>query len=279
MTDVRSSLTPPPASILIYLATIVRCRGLIAQLAKREFSARYRGSFFGGTWSIIYPLLIVLIFWFVFGIVFKTRWGVQQVSDGDYIVIAMVGMIIHGLFVEVLGKSPSLVLAQPSYVKKVIFPLEILPITALLSALINAAIMFAIILAAAVLVRGALPWTVLLVPVVLLPFVIFLVGVALFFSSIGVYVRDLQQVVVLIGMAALFMAPIFYPLTTVPESYRWLLWLNPLTFIVEQTRGVALFGELPDWSGLGLYALAAIAFTWAGLVWFQRIRKGFADVL
>jgi lipopolysaccharide transport system permease protein len=267
------------ASIPGYLATIARYRDLIAELVARDFSARYRGSIMGALWAVISPLLIVAMFAFVFGVIFKARWGVEQVSDSDFVVIAMCGMTVHGLFVEVLGRAPTLVLGQPSYVKKVVFPLEILPITVVLGALVNAAILLAIVLAAALAIRGAIPVTVFLLPVVWVPFLLLLIGVALFISSIGVYVRDLMQFVSLVGMAALFLAPIFYPMTAVPERFRWLLWLNPLTFIVEQTRAVTLFGALPDWGGLAIYGVCALLFAWLALFWFQRIRKGFADVL
>src|SRR5262245_13263265 len=131
------------ASLPGYLATIARYRDLIAELVARDFSARYRGSIMGALWAVISPLLVVTMFTFVFGVIFKARWGVEQVSDSDFVVIAMCGMIVHGLFVEVLGRAPTLVLGQPSYVKKVVFPLEILPITVVLGALVNAAILLA----------------------------------------------------------------------------------------------------------------------------------------
>lgn len=267
------------ASIPNYLATIVRYWDLVRALVAREFSARYRGSMAGVFWAVANPILTVLMFTFIFSTVFKARWGVQQSSNADFVVIAMIGMIIHGMFVEALGRAPTLILGQPSYVKKVVFPLEILPITAILGALINAGLTFAVVMLADFLIHGSIPLTVLLLPIVMAPFILLMTGIVLFFSSIGVYFRDLSQIVTFIGMVALFLAPIFYPITVVPEHYRWLLYFNPLTFIVEQARGVALFGELPDWIGLAWYSVGAFAFTWLGLVWFQRTRKGFADVI
>jgi lipopolysaccharide transport system permease protein len=267
------------ASLPNYLATIARYRDLISQLVRREFSTRYRGSVLGVLWAVVNPILTVLVFSFLFGAIFKARWGSGSDSNGDFVIIALVGMIIHGVFAESLGQAPNVILGRPSYVKKVVFPLEILPIVTVATALLNAAAAMTVVLAANAILNGSIPVTVLLLPVVLVPFILLVGGVVLFVSAIGIYLRDLAQIVNFLTMVTLFLAPVFYPISVVPESYRFLLYLNPLTFIIEQARDVALFGQLPDWSGLATYTVIAFAFAWAGLWWFQRARKGFADVV
>jgi len=183
------------------------------------------------------------------------------------------------MLAESLGQSPNLVLGRPSYVKKVVFPLEVLPIVTVVTVLINAAIGMTVVLVANGVLQGTVVPTVLLLPIVLVPFVFLLTGIVLFLGAIGVYVRDLTQIVNFLTTVTLFLAPVFYPISMVPEKYRLLLFLNPLTFILEQARDVALFGRLPDWSGLAIYTVIAFGFAWLGLWWFQRARKGFADVM
>ncbi len=266
-------------SISSYAATIARYRDLIAQLVRREFQSRFRGATLGVLWAIITPLVTVLMFAFVFGTVFKSRWGAEAPSTASFVIIVLVGMAVHGILAEALGRAPTAILGQPAYVKKVVFPLEILPIVVTVNAVLNAAITLIVVLAASAVMHGGLGATVLLLPIVLLPYILFVAGIVLFVSAIGVYIRDMSQVVSLVTMLTLFLAPVFYPISAVPENYRFLLYLNPLTFIVEQAREVALFDHMPDWTGLAVYAPLALIFAWLGYCWFQRARNGFADVI
>jgi lipopolysaccharide transport system permease protein len=266
-------------SISSYLATIAKYRDLIAQLIRREFQIRFRGATLGVLWAIITPFVTVLMFAFVFGVIFKSRWGGTGTSTESFIIIVLIGMTVHGILAEALGRAPTAILGQPTYVKKVVFPLEIIPIVVTANAVLNAAITLLVVLTASAIVHGGLETTVLLLPIVLLPYVVLIAGVVLFVSAIGVYIRDMSQIVTLVTMLTLFLSPIFYPISAVPEGYRFLLYLNPLTFIVEQTREVALFGHLPDWAGLAVYALLAFLFAWLGYCWFQKSRNGFADVI
>jgi len=266
-------------SISSYAATIARYRDLIAQLVRREFQQRFRGSTLGVLWAVINPLVTVLMFAFVFGVVFQSRWGGVAPTTGNFVIIVLLGMAVHGILAEALGRAPSAIVSQPAYVKKVVFPLEILPIVITVNAVLNAAITLAVVLVASAVVNGGLAPTVLLLPIVLLPFVILVAGIVLFVSAIGVYIRDMTQIVGLATMLALFLAPVFYPISVVPESYRLLLYLNPLTFIIEQARDVALFGHMPDWPGLMVYGSIAFLFAWLGYCWFQKARNGFADVI
>ena len=223
---------------------------------------------------------MLAVYTFVFSVVFKARWG----TDGDesktqFALVLFVGMIVHGLFAEVLNRAPGLILSNVNYVKKVVFPLDVLPVIAMGAALFHASISLAVLLIAFALFNGYLHWTIIFVPVVLLPLVILTLGVAWIFASLGVFLRDVGQTVGIITTVMLFLAPIFYPVTALPEEVRPLIMANPLTFIIEEARGVVILGRMPEWTGLGIYTLAATAVAWAGFAWFQKTRKGFADVL
>ncbi|WP_164940694.1 ABC transporter permease [Bradyrhizobium zhanjiangense] len=261
------------------VGTLLSYRGLIGRLLVREFSAKYRGSIMGVLWAVVTPLVMALVFLFVFGVVFQSRWGVEQAQKATFTVTLLIGMVVHGIFSEALSRSPTIVLGNPSFVKKVVFPLEILPIVAVLNALVTASIGLAIVVIVHFAMSGTFSPTLPLLPLVLLPYLLAVLGLVYFLSSVGVYLRDLMQLTGLITMASMFMTPIFYPITAVPEPYRTVLYLNPVTFAVEQARGVALYGEPPDWQGLAIFTLAGAALAWLGYAWFQKTRKGFADVL
>lgn len=269
-----------PTSLLVLLQSIWRNRQLISQMVKREVIGRYRGSAMGIAWSFFNPILMLAVYTFVFSVVFKARWTVTGDENKTlFAVVLFVGMIVHGLFAEVLNRAPGLILSNVSYVKKVVFPLEILPVIAMGAALFHCLVSLSVLLAAFTIFNGYLNWTVVFIPLVMMPLIIFTLGVAWILASLGVFLRDVSQTIGIITMVMMFLSPVFYPVTALPESFRpWLL-ANPLTFIIEQAREVLIWGNLPDWSGLGLYTLVATAFAWAGYAWFQKTRKGFADVL
>jgi lipopolysaccharide transport system permease protein len=257
-----------------------RNRQIIRQLTVREVVGRYKGSFMGLTWSFVHPLFMLLVYTFVFSVVLKVRWGIgSEESKVGFAVTLFAGMIIHALFAECVNRAPGLILANVNYVKKVVFPLEILPIVALFTALFQTIVSLIILLAALVVINGSLYWTVLLVPIVVLPLAVATLGVAWFLASLGVFARDIGQITSILTMIMMFLAPVFYPVSALPEQYRSWIMANPLTFIIEQTRAVLLAGQLPDWQGLALYSLVSVAVAWAGFWWFQKTRKGFADVI
>jgi len=188
-------------------------------------------------------------------------------------------MIVLSLFSEVLNRAPGLILANVNYVKKVVFPIEILPVIAMGAALFHSFISLGVLLAAFALFNGYLHWTAIFFPLVLLPLVILTMGLAWMLASLGVFLRDVGQTIGIITTVLMFLSPVFYPVTAVPERFRPFIMANPLTFIIEQAREVLIWGHSPNWLGLGSYTLAAVAITWAGFAWFQKTRKGFADVL
>ncbi len=256
-------------------------RGLLAAMIHREVVGRYRGSFFGLLWSLLTPLLMLTVYTFVFSVVLQARWPNSAGADnrGQFAIMLFVGLIVHGLFAEVVTRAPSLVLGHVNFVKRVVFPLEILPVVTMGAALFHAAVSLVVLLAGVFIATGAIPWTVVLFPVVLAPLVVLTLGVAWALASLGVFMRDVGQVVGLLTTVLLFLSPVFFPITAVPEFFRPWMQANPLTFVIEQSRMVLVFGQLPDWSGWLLYSSLAVLTGWAGYAWFQKTRKGFADVL
>jgi lipopolysaccharide transport system permease protein len=252
---------------------------MLFELTQREIEARYRGSVLGILWSFVVPLLMLAIFTFVFSVVFKARWG-QEVTDPSLFALMLFpGMVLHGLLVDVLTRSPTLVVANPNYVKRIVFPLEVLPLVAVGSALFQALVGLVAVALFKLILTGGIPATVLWLPFVVVPFVIFLAGLAWLLSSLGVYVRDLHQMTGVVSTALMFLSPVFYPVDALPQPWRPWIEFNPLTLVLEQTRAVLVFGRAPNLVALGGYSVLACAFAAASLYWFQRTRKGFADVV
>lgn len=254
---------------------------LAYQMIKREVAGRYRGSFLGLVWSFVTPLMMLTIYTFVFSVIFKVR--LEQTnnfgSKYDFAVMLFAGLIVYNLFSECISRAPALILANVNYVKKVIFPLEILPWVTLGASLFHTSISYFILLVFLVAIGQSLSWTLLFLPIILLPLLFLILGLSWFLASIGVFVRDIGQFIGLILTMLLFLSPIFYPASALPEYVRDYLFLNPLTFIIEQSRSVVLHGVLPNWSGLMLYYVVGLITATAGLFWFNKTRHGFADVL
>lgn len=257
-------------------------RALIWEMAKREVSSRYKGSVMGLAWSFFYPLLMLCVYTFVFGVIFKSRWGLPTDTaepTSRFAVILFAGLVVYGMFSESISRAPTLVTSNATFVKKVVFPLEILPVSSVLSSVIHMLVGLLVLLLAQVAVNGGLPLTALAFPLVVFPLMLATLGISWFLAAAGVYLRDLAHVAPLFATLMLFLAPVFYPITAVPEKFRPIIEMNPITGIVDAVRGVLVFGRLPDpmWL-LGQYAAAALIAV-LGLYWFRYLRKGFADVL
>lgn len=249
------------------------------QLVAREIIGRYRGSMLGVLWSLVTPILMLGVYTFVFGFVFRARWGTDGTSGGAFAILIFSGMIVHSLFSECFTKAPGLVVDNANYVKKVLFPLEVLPWVTLGSALFHACVSLLVLLAFTIALRHQISWTVLLMPAVILPFVLVIIGISWWLAATGVYVRDIGQLTGMLSTVLLFLSPVFYPLSALPEGYRWVFLLNPLTFIIVQSREVLVYGQMPYWPGLGIYLTVGLVTAWAGYAWFQKTRRGFADVI
>jgi lipopolysaccharide transport system permease protein len=188
-------------------------------------------------------------------------------------------LIVHGLFSECLSRAPSLIQSNATYVKKVVFPLEIFPWIAMGAALFHMSISVFILLVAQLVLSGTISWTVILFPLVLLPFLLLTMGFSWFLSATGVFVRDIGQTIGLLMSVLLFVSPVFYPISSLPAKVQKIVMLNPLTLIIEESRNVLLYSKLPNWGALAIYAIISMILAWVGFWWFQKARKGFADVL
>jgi lipopolysaccharide transport system permease protein len=260
-------------------ASLWHQRAVVAQLVWREIAGRYRGSFLGLLWSLLHPLLMLLIYTFVFGLVFKSRWRPEATDTMEYAVVMFAGVLLHGFIAECLTRAPALVVGNANFVKKVVFPLEALAWVTVGAALFHMLIAMLIFVLAIVVWQGQVLASVLLVPLILLPFVVLTAGLVWLVSALGVYLRDIGQLMGIVSSLLMFLAPVFYPLQAVPEAFAGYLYLNPITFVVEQLRNAAIWGRPIDWAGWGLYCGVAYAVAWLGLAAFQRMRRGFADVL
>ncbi len=260
-------------------SSLWRNRDLIKALTQREILGRYRGSFMGILWSFFNPVFMLVIYTFVFSVVFKSQWSGGSGSKTEFALVLFAGLIMFNLFAECFNRAPGLILANVNYVKKVVFPLEVLPWVALLATLFHALISLGVWLLAYALFFGVPHATVLLLPLVMLPLVLFTMGLTWALSALGVYFRDTSQLIGTLTTIIMFLTPIFYPASGLPEKYRHLLLLNPLTPTIEQARDVLFWGKVPDMSLLLAYLFASFLAAWLGFVWFQKTRKGFADVL
>ncbi len=254
-------------------------RSLLKQLMIRDFTSRYKSGVLGLAWAMINPLLMLALYSFVFVAVFQMRWGVNDTSGHNFVLLLFTGILVHGLFSEFVVRAPTLIVSNPSYVKKVVFPLELIPLTPLLGAIVNFSLGMVLVLIMQLWINGTISLYIILMPLIILPFIILLLGVSYIFSSLGVYFRDLSQISGLISTIAIFASPVLFPLENVPDAYRDLLYLNPITLVVEQLREVIVIGQLPDLVSLTIYSCIAVSIFIFGFLWFKIVRKGFSDVL
>ena len=269
--------SPTPAAMF---TSFWRNRHLIWQMVRREIAARYRGSIIGLAWSFINPLLMLAVYTFVFSVVFKARWGTgENESQAEFAIILFVGLIVFGLFAETVNRAPRQIISNANYVKKVVFPLEILSLVSLGAVLFHSMISLLVLLLAQLIINQSIPWTAVLFPLVLLPLIFTSLGAAWFLAALGVYVRDIGQITTVFTTVLMFLSAIFYPVSALPERYQVWLRLNPLVLIISESRKVLIFGSLPDWFWLGIAMLMGLAIAFSGFWWFQKARKGFADVL
>ena len=274
-----ASLVPRLQSPLRVFTCVIRHWDVVVLLTKREVVGRYRGSLLGLLWAISYPLMMLAVYAFVFSVVFQARWSTGGESNTEFVLLLFTGLIVYSLFAECINRAPNLILSRVNYVKKVVFPLEVLSWVSLGVALFQMSMSLSVLLLFCGLSRSSLHWSVILFPLIITPLALVVLGVSWFLASVGVFVRDVGHASGAVTSLMLFLTPVFYPVSALPETYRPLLYLNPLTFIVEQARDVLIAGKSPSWYGLGVYFLCSVVVAWLGLTWFECTRKGFADVL
>ncbi|SEI22811.1 lipopolysaccharide transport system permease protein [Pseudomonas asplenii] len=256
-----------------------RHRNLILMLARRDIIGRYRGSILGVVWSLMYPLFMLAIYSLVFGGIFKSRWGAGSSSPLEFALILFLGLIVFNLFSESVSRAPGVVAAHASYVNKIVFPLEILPVVLLAGAMFQFLVNLGVWLVFCALLFQIPPLTTLLLPVAILPLLLFTLGACWVLAALGVYLRDIGHLVGVLVTALLFLSPVFYPVTALPERFQHLMALNLLAQVIENVRLVSVWSRLPapgDWC-LSLLLGALVA--WLGLRFFLKTRGGFSDVL
>ncbi|HEH9431464.1 TPA: ABC transporter permease [Aeromonas sobria] len=262
---------------LIY--AIYKNRKLIYSLTKRDVLGRYQGSIFGILWSFFTPVFMLGVYTFVFSLIFNARWSSESTSKTEFALVLFAGLIVFNFFSECANKAPTLILSNSNYVKKVIFPLEILPVNSALSALFHAMISLSVWFSFFLIQGGEVQVTWFLTPIVLFPVFILSMGIGWLLSSLGVYLRDVGQFVSILVTTLMFLSPIFYPITAIPVEYRYLLHINPLATAIEQVRAVLYFGITPNLDEYIIYLVACLVFAWLCFVVFQKTKKGFSDVL
>lgn len=268
-----------PASMIELFASAWRNRRLIAILGKREVLARYRGSLLGVVWSLVLPLIMLGVYTFVFSVVFRARWDAKSDSKTEFALILFAGLLVFNLFSECVSRAPSLIIQNANYVKKMVFPLEILPCVSLCAALFHTLVSYTVWQTFYIVFFGVPHLTVLLFPVVLLPVVLFTLGVCWALAALAVYVRDIAQMVGVFITILMFLSPIFYPASALPPAYRSIMQLNPMAQTIEYARGVLMWSNIPGVLGFCLLTISSLFVAWAGFACFQKFRRGFSDVL
>ncbi|KZR66187.1 MULTISPECIES: ABC transporter permease [Prochlorococcus] len=255
-------------------------RELLWKLSRREVEGRYRGSVLGWGWSLITPLLMLGVYTFVFSQVFKARWGDLE-SSGPWLfaINLFAGLIVFNVFSETTNASPALILSKSNLVTKVIFPLEILPAVTLIAALFHGLTSLMVLIVFELISQGQIPLTIAWIPVIWIPLAGGCLTLGWTLSALGIYLRDLTQVVGVITNLLMFLSAVFYPLSALPERWQPLLRLNPLVIIIEQTRRVAVNGLQPSFSYVLAASLLSIITCEIAYRGFQKARRGFADVL
>lgn len=255
---------------------------LIRRLVRRDFETRYRGSILGVLWSVIVPLAMLTIYALVFGTILGARWGHPETgADGEYnfAMLLFPGLIMFGMFADVAGRAPNIVVENTSYVKKFVFPLQILPVVLSLSALATSAISFGVFFLLFSVLFGLPSPLAILFPVILVPFIAFVLGTSYFFASLGVFLRDLGQLVPPLSTALLFTSTIFFPLQSIPDYLTILYRYNPLSLAVEHFRSLVFWNQIPSMTEWSAYLAFSLLFLAAGHAWFERTKKAFADVV
>ena len=255
-------------------------RDLLKQLAKQNISGRYKGSGLGKVWSFITPLFMLTIYTFVFSVIFKARWG-ADVGDSRaaFALTLFCGLAIYNIFSESIIASATTIVSNANYVKKVVFPLEVLPVNMVLTALFFGMVWFLILFAGIGLFLHKICLTAICLPLIILPLILFTLGLCWLVASLGVYLRDVAHFIGLALQALFFMTPIFYPINMVPERFQLVLRLNPLTTIIQEARKVMLYNTWPDWLMLGIIFIVSLVVFQLGYAWFMKTKRGFADVL
>ena len=252
---------------------------LLVTLVKKDIKQRYQGSILGMLWSFIVPITMLVIYTFVFSEVFQAKWDINTGDKYQFALVLFCGLTVFNLVGEVMNRAATLIVSNTNYVKKVIFPLEILPVVITCSALFNCVISFVILIVAKLILYHNVSNTLYMIFLAMIPLVILAVGLGLFISAISVYLKDVGNVISVLVTVLMYLSPVFFPLTAVPEKFRIVCEINPMTYIIENFRNVVLYGEVLNWKFYGISCVIALFVYFIGKTVFIRAKEGFADVL
>jgi lipopolysaccharide transport system permease protein len=280
-----------PRSIWSYLDPVEMVRNLYShrhltwQFAKRQIEARYKAQRLGLLWAVLTPLFMLAVYTFVFAVVFPTKLArdpseIQREPLGQFALWLFIGLLVFGLFRDMVVRAPGVVISYPNYVKRIVFPLEVMAVAELICALVTFCIGWVVWLIGWGIIEQRLPGVgLLLMPVLVVPVCLFALGLSWIFSSLGVFLRDLTNIVELGATVLFFLTPIFYAIKHVPAEFQPLLAANPLAAVIEDVRNVVMNGAMPNfaWFGwaLGISLLTAIV----GYAFFMKSKRAFADVV
>lgn len=261
------------------LKTLYNNNYLLKQLVKKDITQRYQGSVLGILWSIIVPILMLVIYTIIFSEVFQARWDIDTSDKYQFALVLFCGLSAFNMVSEVMNRATSLIASNTNYVKKVIFPLEILPVVTMCSALFNCIISFSILILAKLVIYHNVSKTLYMIVLAMIPLIILSVGLGLFISALSVYLKDVANVISVFVTVLMYLSPVFFPLSGVPERFRRFCEMNPMTYIIENFRNVVLYGEYLNLKFFVISCVVAIAFYFIGKTVFMRAKEGFADVL
>lgn len=272
-------MTKFPLSPFHLMRSLWQHRQLIIDLARRDALGKYKGSALGVMWSLLTPIFMLTIYTFVFSEIFQARWTSGSTSKTEFAIVLFTGLIMFNFFSENVTRAPALIVSNVNFVKKIVFPLEILACVNLVSAMFHMLISLLVLFLFQIFLIGKVPLTMLLLPLVIIPLALFSLGVSWFLSAIGVFLRDVGQTIGIFVTGLMFLSPIFFPLSSIPVRWQAVAKLNPLVFPIEQARNVQIWGVMPNWTEWIIYTTIATLIAWLGFVCFQKTRRGFADVL
>lgn len=261
------------------IKTLYKNSYLLKQLVKKDIQQRYQGSVLGMLWSFIVPILMLVIYTFVFSEVFQAKWDIDTSDKYQFALVLFCGLSAFNMVGEVMNRSTMLIASNTNYVKKVIFPLEMLPVVTMFSALFNCVISFGILIIAKLVIYHNVSKTLYLIFLAAIPLIILSTGLGLMISAVSVYLKDVGNAISVLVTVLMYISPVFFPLSSVPESFRAVCELNPMTYIIENFRNVVLYGKYPDWKFFFISCVVALAFYLLGKTVFMRSKEGFADVL
>jgi lipopolysaccharide transport system permease protein len=263
------------------IAVHLRQRGeLILQLTKRDVLSRYRGSFLGIFWSLLRPLFMLTVYTIVFGVIFHSKLGSHpNESKLDFTLALFCGLVLFEFFAESLSRAPTLVLSNQNYATKVVFPLEILSVSAIGAALTHLVISFLPLFVGLWLAHGSIPLTAIYLPFILLPLILLCLGVSWFLSSLGVFVRDVSAVVPVVMIVIMYASAIFYSISQVPANLQFIVVCNPLAVVIDEARNAVLWGAAPAWGQYGIVLATSVIVMILGYAFFMRTKNAFADVI